>query len=148
VEEGDTAEAMKLRHKFGALALGVASVLGVVAAPASAAVPDIAPQHRPEHLRNGGVYIVTPKWWGWCPDVRVKNYVTVVSLTNATYGSSSSDVGDDIGWIGVRLGYKNTIHVNVGCSLGHGSGGVTVTITPTRNGQAWFVGSTGGAWGN
>ena len=98
---------------------------------------------------TNGVYIVTPKSWGWCPNIKnQKNYVSFVSVTNHSNGYSQTDFGDDIGWTSVNLNKRNSIQVNVGCSLGHGSRGITVDITPRRHKQAWYVGPTGVTWGN
>jgi len=116
------------------LAASVSGVLATGATPASAA---------------SGVYIVTPKWWGWCPNIRgITNRVTFVSVTNTATGYSQTDYGDDIGWTTVALNRSNTVRVNVGCSLGHGSTGTEVRITPRRNGQTFWVSPTGGSYGN
>lgn len=108
-----------------------------LAAPASAA------------SANGGVYVIAPKWWGWCPNIaRQNNYPYYMSQSNFTTGNSSSDAGDDIIWSRVALNQNNTISVAVGCILGYGSGGTTITIRPTRNGQSWFISLSGATWHN
>lgn len=103
----------------------------------------------PAFAANGGVYIVTPKWWGWCPNIRgYQNRVVVVSITNTTTGYSQTDSGDDVGWTNVDLHSNNSVHVNVGCSLGIGSTGTVVTIRPTRNGQTFWTSPSGASYGN
>lgn len=103
----------------------------------------------PSTASTNGVYVVAPKWWGWCPDIRgLKNVVVAVSVTNTTTGHSMSDLGDDIGWSNVALNRSNTLHVNVGCSRGHGSTGTVVTIRPTRHKQTFWVSPGGSSYGN
>lgn len=129
---------------------GVIRALFLAAATLSSSVAITALGVGPaQAASNGGVYIVAPKWWGWCPNVgRVYNAPIRMSATNTTSRDSRADSGDDIIWVGVQMSRRNTVHVNVGCSLGHGSAGTVVTFTPTRNGQAWFVSPGGATWGN
>ncbi len=98
---------------------------------------------------KGGVYIVAPKWWEWCPNIaRQNNQPRHMSQSNFTTGNSSSDSGDDIIWSRVALNQNNRIAVQVGCTLGHGSTGTQITIRPTRNGQTWFISLSGGTSAN
>lgn len=127
---------MKIKKAAVALVAAAALLTGLVAVQPAAAA-------------SNGVYIVTPKSWGWCPNIRgIPNKVVYVSVTNTTTGHSQTDRGDDIGWVRVKLHQRNRVHVNVGCSAGYGSGGTVVTITPRRHKQSWFVGPTGVTWGN
>lgn len=98
----------------------------------------------PAHAATGYVYLVTPKWWGWCPGSG--NYVTHVDYVNGSF-SSGGDGGDDVVYAHVQLGTPNTITMAVQCarSLPQGS---QATITPARTGQSWFMGYPSGAWGN
>lgn len=130
------------RGVIRALVLAAATL----ASSAAATTFGVAPAHA---ASNGGVYIVAPKWWGWCPNVgRVYNRPHYMQATNTTSGDTRADSGDDIIWIGVQMNRRNTVHVNVGCSLGHGSTGTVASFTPTRNGQTWFVSPSGATSGN
>ena len=112
------------------VATGLTATVGL-ATPASAA-------------GNGGVYLITPKSWGWCPNiVKQNNFPYNVAQENYTTHDSSADSGDDIIWSRVNLNQNNNIDVQVGCILEYGSHGVSITIRPTRNGQSWFISSTG-----
>lgn len=99
---------------------------------------------------NGWIYIVAPKWWGWCPNIRgIKNRVVSVDVSNQTHGGTNrSSWGSDVVPLRVRHGSNNKITVAVGCSLGHGSSGTTINVTPGRNGQACFSASWGSSWCN
>ncbi len=132
---------LRRRRLRGAL-LSIAVLVSSLGAATAVATPAQA-------ASNGGVYIVAPKSWGWCPNVRgVYNRPTQMHVTNYTSGETRSDGGDDIIWVGVNMNQSNTVQVNVGCSLGHGSAGTLVRITPRRNGQAFYVSPGGYAWGN
>lgn len=122
----------------------------VLALTAAAAVAPLAtPVPASAATANAGVYIVAPKWWGWCPNVSgVTNRVTFMSQVNQTTGNMSSDAGDDVIWSRVALNTYNTIDVQVGCIYGIGSSGTRVTIRPTRNGQTFWVSPTGASYGN
>jgi hypothetical protein len=98
---------------------------------------------------NAGIYIVAPKWWGWCPNVRgLPNRPVAMAATNVSHGSSASDIGDDIIWLRVQTGQQNKISVQVGCSAGIGSTGTVVYIRPARNGQTFWISPTGASYGN
>lgn len=86
---------------------------------------------------NASVYIVAPRWAGWC-NTRLNAPVQMASW-NTTTGHSASDGGDDVIGSRVRLGARNTIHVSVGCRTGIGSSGTVVTITPRRHNQTFWV---------
>ena len=119
------------------LALAILFGASLVAAPQASAAS------------NGGVYIVASKSWGWCPNVSgFNNRPLHMHAANFTSGDSRSDSGDDVIWVGVRMNQANRVSVNVGCSLGYYSTGTTITITPRRNGQAFYVAPSGYAWGN
>jgi hypothetical protein len=120
----------KVRALLLAVAMGAGSML-LSPFPARAAT-------------TGWVYLVTPRWWGWCPGSG--NYVTWVDYANGNV-SSGGDGGDDIVYAKVQLNTSNTITMAVQCrkNLPQGS---QVTITPTRNNQTWFLGYPSGAWGN
>ncbi len=115
----------RVKAIIAAIAIAVVS-LGVVA-PADAA------------SANASVYIVTPKWAGWCRAGTSANRPVVVSSNNMTTNHFAQDWGDDIIGSRVRLGTQNTIHVNVGCAQGFGSYGTTVTIRPTRHNQTFYI---------
>ena len=95
-----------------------------------------------------GVYLVAPKWWGWCPNPHrwFSNEVNHMIQWNETTFDSSNVSGDDIIWSRVKLHQKNVIHVQAGCKWGFGSSGTLVEITPRRHGQAFFVAPTGQIW--
>lgn len=130
--------AARRRIAPSALAAGVGLMTSMVpaAAPAEAAA-------------TPGVYIVAPRWWGWCPNVYGQaNWVEYMDITNVTNGYGQVDRGDDVGWAKVILGRKNEIHVNVGCGRGIGSTGTVVWITPNRNGQTFWTSPSGASYGN
>jgi hypothetical protein len=132
-----TAIAAVIVMAVGAIGVGTAIETSTDSAPAA------------EASSNGGIYIVTPKSWGWCPNVaKVYNRPYYLTATNFTSGDTRGESGDDIIWVGVQLNKSNRIQVNVGCSLGYYSTGTLITITPRRNGQAFFVSPSGTAWGN
>lgn len=91
---------------------------------------------------NGGVYMVTPTWWGWCPGS------SVFHVDWWTSGTNGGDSGDDIVWVPVNLHQWNNVTLTVWCRGWALSGTQNVDIYPTRNGQAWFVGAGGGTWHN
>ncbi|SRR5581483_8529294 len=93
---------------------------------------------------SGGVYVVTPKSWGWCPISGVKA-VYYVNQSNATTGG---DAGDDIVWVPVTLNQTNMLTVAVKCNWAAESSATYTGIRPTRTGQAWYIGPGGGTWGN
>ena len=93
---------------------------------------------------NGGVYVVTPTWWGWCPG----SSVTAVYWWNDTTGASGGDAGDDIVWVSVNMNQPNTLTLAVKCRATWESAPAYTTIRPTRTGQAWFVGADSNNWHN
>ena len=119
----------KARKQLASLLLAAGAVtapLALSAAPAAAA--------------NGGVYVVTPTWWGWCSG----SSVTGVYWFNQTTGGSGGDTGDDIAWIPVNLNTSNELTLTVQCANPQRNGATYTFIRPTRNGQTWFIGSGGG----
>lgn len=98
----------------------------------------------PADAATGYVYLVVPKWWGWCPGS--SNYATWVGYVNSNV-SSGGDSGDDIVYARVNLNQPNTITMAVHCrrTLPQGS---QATIRPTRNNQTFWMGYPSGAYGN
>jgi hypothetical protein len=92
----------------------------------------------------GGVYVITPHWWGWCPS----SGVHAVYYFNQTNGATGGDAGDDIVWVPVYLNQTNFLTVTVQCNAAWESSGTYTNIRPTRTGQAWYIGSGGGTWHN
>jgi hypothetical protein len=99
----------------------------LLAAPASAATA------------NSGIYGVVPEWGGWCPDAgRLNNYATSVKYNNHTVGRNGGDSGDDIVWVPVRNGIRNSITMSVTCRWSTPIG-MNFSIIPKRHGQTfWF----------
>jgi hypothetical protein len=122
------------RHRFATWLAILAAVcaFGAVTASASSAGS------------NGGVYLVTPHSWGWCPTSSVK----AVYFFNTTTGASGGDIGDDIAWVPVALNTSNELTITVGCTKPQENSGTYVFIRPTRSGQAWYVGPGAGTWHN
>jgi hypothetical protein len=132
-------------------ALSVRARIGIIAAAlASLSVAGLALSGSASAATaNGGVYIIAPKWWGWCPNVAGQNnYPYYMSQENYTTGDSSADAGDDVIWSRVTLNQNNRIEVQVGCIRGYYSTGTSVTIRPTRNGQSWDISPSGATWHN
>jgi hypothetical protein len=72
---GSAARAWRLAALSAAIFLAVTIGIATQASAASA---------------NGGVYIIAPKWWGWCPNVAGRNnYPYYMSQENYTTGDSS-----------------------------------------------------------
>lgn len=96
----------------------------------------------PAHAATGNVYLVTPRWWGWCPGG--DNYVTWVSYAVSSV-SSGGDGGDDIVYAKVILNQAQDVVMGVQCkkTLPQGS---STSITPTRSGQTFFMGFPSGSW--
>lgn len=114
-------------------------MLGAILLALSSTVASIAIAS--ERVAAGsGVYVVTPTWWGWCSG----SSVTGVYWFNQTTGGSGGDTGDDIGWIPVNLNSSNELTLTVKCANPQRNGGTYTFIKPTRNGQTWYIGSTGG----
>jgi hypothetical protein len=119
-----------------------ASLIGITK-PAASAGPAA------KAATNAGVYIVAPKWWGWCPNIRgIQNRPWAMAAWNISHGGSASDMGDDIIWIRVQTGQTNRVDVQVGCSSGIGSSGTVVYIRPSRNGQTFWISPGGASYGN
>jgi hypothetical protein len=122
---------MSFLRRRALMAIGIAcaalAATLLLAAPASANTP------------NAGVYGVAPEWAGWCPDAgRLNNYATRVNYHNHTVGRNGGDGGDDIVWIPVRTGVRNSITISVTCKWSTPIG-QNFLVTPNRNGQAfWF----------
>jgi hypothetical protein len=93
---------------------------------------------------TGGVYVVTPKSWGWCSYTGVH----AVYYVNQTNGQSGGDAGDDIVWVPINLYQNNELTIAVKCNWGIGSSGTYVWIYPTRTGQAFYIGPGGYVWHN
>lgn len=93
---------------------------------------------------SGGVYVITPTWWGWCPG----SSVTAVYYFNQTNGASGGDAGDDVIWVPVNLYQTNFLTVIVKCRATWESSSTYTNIYPTRTGQSWFIGAGGGTWHN
>ncbi|HLX32591.1 MAG TPA: hypothetical protein VKR79_07470 [Gaiellaceae bacterium] len=122
-----------MRNKLvvAALILAIGSIAGLAgSANASAA--------------SGGVYVVTPTWWGWCPG----STVTAVYYINQSTGASGGDAGDDIVWVPVHLNTANELTVTVKCRAAWESSATYTFIRPTRTDQAWFIGAGGETWHN
>jgi hypothetical protein len=92
----------------------------------------------------GYVYLVTPHWWGWCPGI--SNWVTWVGWVDGVM-SSGGDGGDDIVYARVNLNTWNTVVMAVQCAKTLPQG-MTYSIYPTRNGQAFYFGYPAGVWHN
>lgn len=119
----------------GAFVAAVASI-GLAAAPAHAVTA------------NGGIYVVTPAWWGHCANF---GGVAGLATVNSYVGhSNAGDYGDDIAWVPVRLRTSQSIQVRVACKrYGFAAGAsMSVTITPARHGQSFFIGPDSRYWSN
>lgn len=106
----------------------VAGIVGLLAPPAHAAPA------------NGGIYVVTPAWWGHCA---YAGGVWGLATVNSYVGhSNSGDYGDDVAWLPVRLQTSQPIQIKVACRrYGFLTGAsISATIRPTRNGQTFFFG--------
>lgn len=98
----------------------------------------------PANAATGYVYLVTPRWWGWCPGNG--NYVKRVDYVNGIL-SSGGDKGDDIVYAKVDLKRDNTIVMSVQCAKNNPQGSIA-TIKPNRTGQTFWMGYPSGAYGN
>lgn len=96
---------------------------------------------------NGGIYVVTPTWWGNCTSTGVAGLATVNSYVGH---SNPGDFGDDIAWMPVRLNTSQSVQIKVSCKrLGWAAGSnISATIRPTRNGQSFFFGADSSFWSN
>ena len=128
---------MRTRFATMTAALAIASA-GVLATSAS------APAASSAAAATGGVYIVTPTWWNWCPG----SIVTAVYFFNTTNGTSGGDTGDDIAWAPVILNQTNYLTVIVKCATAGLSSSTYTNIRPTRTGQSWFIGASSATWHN
>jgi hypothetical protein len=75
----------------------LAAAAGVSAGPAAAA------------NANSGVYAIAPPWGGYC--MGTGNYATYVFYINFTTGQQGGDSGDDIVWLPVANGVRNTVEI-------------------------------------
>lgn len=96
----------------------------------------------PATAATASVYLVTPKWWGWCPGSG--NSVTRVNYVVAGV-SQGGDSGDDVVYARVNLNVNNTVIMAVTCRFNTPQGSSAV-IRPTRNGQTFFMGFPDGSW--
>lgn len=97
---------------------------------------------------NGGIYAITPGWWGHCTySGGVWGLATVNSLVGH---SNAGDYGDDKAWIPVRLNTSQSVQIRVACKrYGFATGAsISATIRPTRNGQSFFFGPDSSFWSN
>lgn len=96
---------------------------------------------------NGGIYVVTPTWWGNCSGLGVAGLATVNSYVGH---SNPGDFGDDIAWMPVRLNTSQSVQIKVACKrLGWAAGSnISATIRPTRSGQSFFFGADSSFWSN
>jgi hypothetical protein len=97
---------------------------------------------------NSGIYGVAPEWGGFCRDAgRLNNYATSVTYVNFTTGDRGGDSGDDVVWIRVRNGVRNSVQINVTCRWSTPIG-MSYTITPRRYGQTFWFSTWGQYWSN
>jgi hypothetical protein len=129
---------VETKHHHRRRVWALLSVLGAIAVVAALAATSRA------SAGSGGVYVVTPTWWGWCPG----SSVTAVYYFNQTNGASGGDSGDDIVWAPVILNQSNALTVIVKCRATSESSSTYTFIRPTRTGQAWYIGANGGTWHN
>ncbi len=96
---------------------------------------------------NGGIYVVTPTWWGNCTQFGVAGLATWNLYVNH---SNPGDYGDDVAWMPVRLNTSQSVQIKVICKRTGVQGGSTIsaTIRPTRNGQTFFFGADSRYWSN
>jgi hypothetical protein len=116
------------------LALALLGAVGATSAQAASA--------------NGGIYAVTPSWWGNCTNF---GGVAGLATVNSYVGHSNpGDFGDDIAWVPVRLNTWQSIQIKVACKrFGWAVGSsISATILPTRNGQAFYFGADSNYWSN
>jgi hypothetical protein len=129
-------QSTRSRHRLHRALVGVlAAVASLVAALVIAPAPASA-------ATTGYVYLVTPKWWGWCPGSN--NAITWVGWVNSNI-SSGGDSGDDIVYAKVYLGQSQEVVMAVQCSKTTPQGSTT-TIKPTRTGQTFFMGYPSGSY--
>ncbi|WBC03315.1 hypothetical protein [Micromonospora sp. WMMA1976] len=88
------------------------------------------------------MYLVTPRWWGWCPGNG--NYVTGVNYAVSNV-SSGGDSGDDIVYAKVNLNQAQDVVMGVQCAKNTPQGS-SASITPTRSGQTFYMGFPTGSW--
>lgn len=116
---------MKPLTRVAVVLCSLVTTATTVAAPASAG------------SSNAGVYAVASRSDGWCPGPL--NKVTWVQWANHTTGGTAGDGGDDIVWMPVRTGVKNSVTISVKCKYSTPIG-MNFTITPARNKQTfWFT---------
>jgi hypothetical protein len=96
---------------------------------------------------NGGIYVVTPAWWGNCPTFGVAG----IAAVNSSVGfSNPGDYGDDVIWVPVSLNTWQSLQVKTICNRVGAAGGSSmyINIRPTRNKQTFFVGADSNYWAN
>lgn len=125
------------RATLGVLVVVIATVMTAVLPAAAPAAPARS------SAAVGYVYLVTPKWWGWCP----YSSITYVGWFNAGV-SQGGDGGNDIVYAKVLLKQDNRITMQVSCSRSMPMGNVVTTIRPNRNGQTFWFGYPAGVWSN
>lgn len=98
---------------------------------------------------NAKAWVITPKWWGWCPNAGgLANKVVQVHVINYTTGTDTwGTKGYDKVYIPVTTGYNNQVQISVNCSLSklQSTGGYH-NLSVTANGQTFFTGTDGGVW--
>ncbi|MFJ1542251.1 hypothetical protein ACIODS_27305 [Micromonospora chalcea] len=118
------------------------SFAGALAAAASLCAAFVVPPAPANAATTGYVYLVTPKWWGWCPGSN--NAITWVGWVNSSI-SSGGDSGDDIVYAKVNLNVSQTVVMTVQCSRSTPQG-ASASIKPTRTGQTFFMGYPSGSY--
>lgn len=122
-----------IRRVFASIAIVLASAAGGLALNAS-----------PAHAIYGQVYIVTPKWWGWCPGTG--NYVTQVVAHNITTGDRAASLpGKDVAFLRIDFERSNKVVVAVSCKWNTPLG-ATATIRPVRHKQTFYFGYPSGTY--
>jgi hypothetical protein len=97
---------------------------------------------------NGGIYVVTPAWWGHCAN---SGGVAGLATVNSYVGHSNpGDWGDDVAWMPVRLGTSQSVQIRVACKrFGFVTGAsISASIRPTRHGQTFYFGPDSRFWSN
>ena len=122
---------MKIKRAAVAAAMAIAAGTATVAAAAPA-----------EAATYGYVYLVTPQWWGWCPN----SSITFVHFTVAGI-SDGGDSGDDVVYARVALNQNNNVSMSDACRWSTPMGSLA-TIYPTRNNETFWMGYPGGSYHN
>jgi hypothetical protein len=125
------------RHRPSLRAIAAATVLsigvvgGAFVAPADAA------------SANGGIYVVTPAWWGNCSSSLAGGVHGLATVNSYVGHSNGGDYGDDIAWMPVRLNTSQSVQIKVVCKRGGAAMGsnISATIRPTCNGQTFYFGA-------